>query len=367
MYFGPHVPSAEHVVDLIHMWVGRAGALPLTIKFGWSNRFHPTRKETESNADRSLRIYDALSKYTSRWESLIISLPAGMLAPLSRSDDVPLLRYLSMRIDGYHGCKVPFLSAPRLTTLDIYDLRCKPSKIPTIPWHQLTVLCISEGPSFPTALDLIKCCLRLEKLTISCTFNYDRMDERPCRPRIEHATLREIFVHDRVADTRPFLDSLSLPALKRLSLYGSYSSTLTELFNQSNCELESLSLSDSGFDPDNLQECLEHKSCETLTHLCITTYGSKLVNDELLVRLTCYEGEAEGPLCPNLEQLTFKNFCPWGTSPGVLGRMALSRCVGRPEVKRLQTLDFTARSPLLEEDVELLKCAVLNGLRYRFN
>ena len=162
MYFGFYVPSAEHVADLIHLWIGRAGALPLVIKFGWGRRQLLSEEEYESSVDRSLRIYSALSKYASRWESLQITLPRGAFASFPRSDDMPLLRYLFIRAISDRDSQVSFLSAPRLTTLVTDCLDCKPSEIPTIPWHQLTVLCISDanGPGISIALDLIKCCLR---------------------------------------------------------------------------------------------------------------------------------------------------------------------------------------------------------------
>ena len=357
--FGFHEPSVEHVIDLIHKWIGRAGVLPLqlTINFG----FCWTSKEYESRVERLRRIYNALSKYASRWESLVISMPGNRSPSFPQLDHVPLLRYLSIG-NLFHGCRAPFLSAPRLTTLVISGLQCKTSKIPTIPWRQLTVLHISKATSFSVALDLIKRCPRLEELAISISHD---MVTGPHRPRIEHATLREVsFPHACTIGSRAFLDSLSLPALKRLSLIGTYFE-LTELFNQSNCELEALYLTNFQFNPDEFQECIGHESCKTLTCLYVTNDARReMVNDELLIRLTCYEGEAAEPLCPNLERLTFRSCCTNGTFPGLLGEMVLSRCLGRAGVKQLQTFSFTAISPLPAEDVELLECASLNGLQF---
>jgi len=310
------------------------------------------------------QIYNVLSKYTSRWESLVIYLPSSANDYLPQSADAPLLRYLSIS-NGFS--RVPILSAPRLTTLVIYDLRHEPLTMPTIPWHQLTVLRISQMTSLFIVLNLIKCCHQLEELTLPDVYNSESVWTEA--PRIKHTALRKLEL-SRIIDYGELLDTLSLPALKDLSLAWNVdledqepTSALYDLFNQSNCELESLFLSNAWFDSDEIQRCLEHNSCKTLKFLHLRNdVGGVTVGDKLFARLTCYEGQTEGPLCPGLVDLALDS-CYYTVSPGLIGRMALSRCVGRAECEGLKSLTLIAYLPLSEEDYELTKQARSNGCR----
>ena len=124
----PRVEDQTHtdrIVEFIHTWLRRAGALPLSIYFDCRRVKHTTER----------RLYAALWEYASRWENIAIFLQSPF-ASWSRVEDLPLLH--TLRITGDLNpdrpvWDVPFDSAPRLRILTPPGILTTPTAIPGIP------------------------------------------------------------------------------------------------------------------------------------------------------------------------------------------------------------------------------------------
>jgi hypothetical protein len=280
---------ADCLVEGVRAWLKRSGALPLTIRL-------TVGCVGEVERTTELRICAALSECASRWEHVDISTNIP-LASWPRLGVLPFLHTLRIcrgfRLQG-PTCDIPFDSAPRLRILTLPRIPTTPTSVSSIPWRQLTELVVDEEMTLCMVLEIIKWCDLLELLAIMKVGGPHANSVTPASPRITHRALRIInFTFDQ--DCRPLFESLILPALTTLSLAYKAQSLgktpffmeLIDLFSQSNCELQELSLSDSEFTKLALLECLGHKSCESLTSLRVTNmpwnHFAIMVDDELIM------------------------------------------------------------------------------------
>ncbi|KIL60838.1 hypothetical protein M378DRAFT_42084, partial [Amanita muscaria Koide BX008] len=221
-----------------------------------------------------------------------------------------------------------------------------------IPWDQLTELKIQQGQLPSTFLDIIRHCPRLQSLSFqfadpeewqvpqpSTAVNINTFGvggpEVPSSFPITHDTLRCLRL-DFTSFPHALLESIILPALIELECeclgFDELSSRCPQLlifFTQSNCQLQKLALVRPKFTPNELLECLKHRSCQTLTHLVIGNDLEEMMtmfDKELLVHLTYSEDNKTVPICPKLAELEIY-FCYLlhRFSPDLMGKMIQSR------------------------------------------
>jgi len=246
-----------------------------------------------------------------------------------------------------------------------------PAAISGIPWHQLTGFSIYEEVAFFRVVEIIECCPRLESRSISCSGNLDANIGTPAGLQITQNVLRKIEFW--LPDDCPVFQSLTLPALADIAMYFeenhpvhcSFAMELVDFCSRSKCELEKLTFSCSTMHNLEILECLKHKSCESLTDLCLLNAlhnDIRMVEEELLMRLTYAEDKSEAPLCPKLSSLELVGSYSPAISPGLLGKMVCSRRLCCPEENRLKLFSLTIFEPLDEEDQTLLGTAEEDGL-----
>ncbi|KAF8636172.1 hypothetical protein AX17_003732 [Amanita inopinata Kibby_2008] len=355
----------EDVATFITTWLERSRTLPLTI--------HLEIPEAVSTALVNT-IFKSLCEHALRWESVSIQQPyrACVLPPVG--DELPLLQ--SFKFDYEHGYpdaySLPFTSAPRLTQLRWpYPL---PLGSPSVPWNQLRHIHFRFGLSHYTITEILQNCPELLELDVAVYEITSRGDLLPCKLRILHRRLHRLDI-TIAGDCAPLLDSLTLPALRDLSLliriFPAHDpevihEQLLQLFSRSECTLDKLALLRCPFDTSMLQECFRHGSLATLTELEIEAgdYYQFMFTDDILLNLTCINSPAHGMLLPRLSSLTLC-YCLSG-SPGVLGRMILSRCPATPKEKeerdQLKYFLLVEDSQLHVDDEEDIDIACLRGL-----
>ena len=371
---GEEQTYTDRFIECTHTWLRRAGALPLSIYFSSPPLFHTTEH----------RLYAAIWECASKWEDATICTQVPF-ASWSNLGDLPLLHTLriwgSFDPMGLRG-SVPFDSAPNLRILTLPEIITPPMAISGIPWAQLTEFAVYEDVAFFKVIEIIECCPRLESLILEDIGSPEADSGIPTSLRITHSALRSVdFTF--IQDCRPLLESLTLPALTTLYM-GYYSLEVLEnesfsqenrsffteligLFTRSNCELQELGLYNSPFGQRELLQCLEHRSCETLSCLRVENdfYHEIMVDDELLMRLTFAKDESEARLCPGLSDLLLEKCCSESRSPGLLGEMVWSRRFGCTEASRLWSFGLVVRHSLPEADDALLKQAEEDGLRLK--
>ncbi|KAM6500117.1 hypothetical protein JOM56_003131 [Amanita muscaria] len=235
-----------------------------------------------------------------------------------------------------------------------------PTSVSVIPW--LVDLTIQQTQTISMAVEVIQRYPRLESLSLPVTFDSDRgRSPTSIRSITQHDTLRRLHLY-AVPYVSAVTDRLTLPALTDLSLQAGKGTILSEVeaveadfscsrlvdfFTRSNCGLLELGIRGFGskFGPGDVLECLSHRSCQTLTHLALQAYeqsSPRMVGRELLIRMTYPDVDDDVhhvPLCPKLGHLELiECYHPDGPFSDLLGRMIISRCLGRTRDTKLRLL-----------------------------
>lgn len=371
--------DAEPLAIGIRTWLGRSGTLPLTINFKYC-----ANDDWDLSSQR-WQLFEPLFQCASRWEScLLVGVPKP---PCSQSfGALPVLRKIGIARSDF--TEIPFTSAPCLTSLSLMSLpSTSESSLSAIPWDQLTELRIQQEQLPSTFLDIIRHCPRLQSLSLRLADPEEQVSQPsavvnikalgvggskvPSSFPITHDTLRCLRL-DFTSLPHASLESIILPALIELECecrgFGELSLLCPQLFiffTQSNCQLQTLALIRPKFTPNELLECLQHRSCQTLTHLVVKNDPEEtliMFDEELLVRLTYSEDKKTAPICPKLAQLELY-FCylSYCFSPYLMGKMIQSRCFGRAQGDRLKSLKIKSMYPISAQDHELLWLAEEEG------
>ncbi|KAF8637738.1 hypothetical protein AX17_002613 [Amanita inopinata Kibby_2008] len=351
--------DVEYVAAFITAWLERSGTLPLTI------HLKITYRVAEAYVDA---ILNCSCQYALRLETVYIGYPHYSSVSLLEMRELPLLR------SYHHGPTLldqdhPFASLPRLTQLR-WPGPLSIIEHPSIPWHQLTRLDIASQLSSYTILEMIQNCPELLDLSVHINGGASEDDVLPYRPRVLHKRLRMLDMSNGIKGY--LLDSLTLPALKDLSLLFTehldyYAGTaemikrqLQCLFSRSECTLDKLALYDCGFRAPRFLEFLQHGALSTLTELKVENSRiCQMFTDDILLQLTDTPSGASELLLPKLSLLSLA-LCT-SASPGMLGRMVFSRCCPLKE-NRLKSFLLYARHTD-ESDEDYIDQARQNGLK----
>lgn len=346
----PKSKLMEEAVAMTHIWIGRSGALSLTLSL--------RVKQYGDNRALGEAMLNALLNYELRWEHVgFYDLPI----PPSQLEHMPCLRTLIM--SAFKGTRFPFASCPKLASIR-WRFKSAVSSAP-LPWHRLTHIHLYGYTSTPDMIFVIRSCPKLIDLNVML----DDVDEVP-----ESLESREIVVNKSLRKLdicvfqpcNPLLRRLTLPALTDIRIelpppVMGIQKELLSLFSRSKCKLNRMSLENCGFDDVELLECLKHDSCTDLMDLKISgTYSdSPMFTDSVLLALTDMRPVENNLLLPKLACLLLES-CLDG-SPGKLGTMILSRCTSQDEAVQLKHLNVYSAN-IDEQDVLLLELAKSRGL-----
>ncbi|KAJ7253491.1 hypothetical protein C8J57DRAFT_1473819 [Mycena rebaudengoi] len=216
--------QTERMIDTVHTWLARSGALPLSMSLVVSQSRWPV-------PDASTLLM-ALIRYSLRWKHIRFILPPDQFEPLSSisPEDVPILEKAS--IDGHgnynsdvdHTMMCPRLAFLRTTSLWSASLNARfvspetPIRLELL--RHLSFEVIGGTPLFMTAqstLEILRRCAVLETCTILIIGDLNGPSNLPCR--MEH--LRYLYVSSFGPNgATHFFEALVLPNLRRLEYSG---------------------------------------------------------------------------------------------------------------------------------------------------
>ena len=231
------------LATFIDEWLARAGQLPLNITLC---SVHDIPWPGDS-AKEYLPIFKILNKYSSRWHSFNISIPA-MLHQLLQPDCLPLLEQLRITCKSNEK-NITFPPTPSLNTVEIHPvMNSDYQNYPKIGIHWNTVTHVF--------LETIMSChcfmlLRLNPQLVHCTFHKviddDDGDIEEFHPPI-HSSLTYLSLHHRRSylsvqhGTSQILDNVTLPYLKTLVMFNVIFEPIMAFIYRSGCSLDTLSL-----------------------------------------------------------------------------------------------------------------------------
>ncbi|PFH44937.1 hypothetical protein AMATHDRAFT_51850 [Amanita thiersii Skay4041] len=364
--------TATEFIQHVHSWIKRSGDLPLKLKLDFGYRFEGP--DWHDFADAILAAY---LQYTSRWRSIEISLDDThtntVERMLSNPIHAPRLRSFTLKADDVEddNFHTPEFSFPALTKFGWAPLTHSLAEINHISWHQLTHVDIGVQISFSPAIEIIQRCPKLVSYSVDLKGigDEDPLDLNPS-PKIVHHCLHSL----RLSFTylcEHFFDCLVLPALHTLKIindsddesneYLYHQTELLTLLMRSGCKLEVLELHYSEINPNML---LQHRSCQTLRWLSFKSHRQSALDDVVLRRMTRKAGKNKEKAgknekqqsevmvcCPVLAHLDLEFYVPVST-PGLLGRMILSRCASKGGGVTLNTVNIcTMYLPPLDQEL----------------
>ena len=351
----------DEVTALIHKWMKRSGALPLTLRVeACFISGDPGGFQAMATA-----LLFALSHYSSRWEYVDLCFRACPPIIYPQLGYMPCLRRLCVMAKDSDTAQIP-LSCPQLTRIS-WPFLCTPSPTPSLPWHQLTHIDFGAAMSSLEALLIIRSCPKLTDIRIALNDGLD--GTFPGNIGVVNNNLQklELIVHRTCG---PLLERLTLPALTDICI-DFYRDTdvplrdvheeLLGFFNRSKCKLDRLGLIDCSFGDAALLKCLEHHACASITELGILNlYHTPIMTDTVLFALADSRLGKDDLLLPNLAHLTLQ-MCFDG-SPGILGMMIMSRCMMWVKEDQLQSVDLRFVK-LDKQDLDYIQLAAMQGLR----
>jgi hypothetical protein len=337
--------KGDEVVGFTHMWIRRACELPLTLGL------HIEVELLAVDLDESQAMVDvllgALLHYSSRWEHVQFRIFSFHDITFPQLGHTPCLRSFRMRRTYFWESEIPLSSCPTLTEIS-WPFEYSISSTPILPWHQLTRIIFGATLSSLETLNVIRSCPKLTDLRL-LTGAFDDPDEPLPDEVAVNDSLQTLYLGvSLICDE--LLKRLTLPALTDVTVdFKNVSSSagltrkvhkgLLSFFTRSKCKLDRLQFLCCSFDHATLLECLQLDSCTSLTSLKISCARHiPMLTDPILVALTHsnFLSVDRDMLLPNLSCLSLER-C-FGGSPGILGRMILSRCMGKED--RLQNLDI---------------------------
>ncbi|KAJ7654601.1 hypothetical protein DFH06DRAFT_1474504 [Mycena polygramma] len=297
-----------------------------------------------------IRVFDLLSKHSSRWEELSLGLTVDLVPSLpALRDRIPSLRRLWIqwneeeltRVDSIDG----FQTAPSLLDASVFNeyrsISC------ALPVHQLTRY--ELDCSWQTHRAVLKLAPKLVEVRIDVDFD----DEPWPSPDeiIDLPALRRLHVSDAEV-----LDYVKVPALEGLSLWvGIYTSDLTHLdflLDRSACTMRYLCLTGVP-DVHSITQMLRRLSHLTELAVVVTEAEASSEVDDLISTLTL-DGTSvvEAPqlrslVCGSVDVENYIDFplflemlkSRWNTEGCALQTAALASKVGGPDHATLQGLN----------------------------
>ncbi|KAJ7045765.1 hypothetical protein C8F04DRAFT_448206 [Mycena alexandri] len=336
-------------LDVTSRWLWRSGDLPLELSLCQTN-------ESEGNQELADDVLAAFLQHLPRWKDIRLDIANPMygrsLQP-STSLHAPLLESFHLttcwRLTPNEEIMQDLLRmlevAPRLSSFSVSrlsDLNVSPTSTVAIPWTQLIRLDLGFIPSVSACLSIMSGCPKLE----SCNLVVDpEQGPLPSLP-IVLPVLTSLELHIRAGELASLLDRAVFPALTSITLYvqDAYDNhanwpqtSFADFLSRSKCALARLELHDTGVQPTQFIECLQHEGVRGISELVI--HDSRdwtwdpVITPRLVQLLTLPSGGAPTPtldasesghLLPALRMLDLGKGC-WTCPGGLLSEMIESR------------------------------------------
>lgn len=362
--------STSGLLSLIELWVDRSKNLPLTFSFlqqgTWTDAFpanpgflpilnllisqsHRWRKaaiQYDRLHSPGVRLFDGTASITT------FPVLESMVVTCGAMDEIDIWKIMDT-----------LCHSPRLQSVS-WTVRSE-SLILTLPWAQLTYLCLIKLLRLEQILAILSAGVKLECAElVLCVMPNDP-------PVLQNHIIQKSLVHlklDAGGDLAMLFDFLTMPNLAHLSLDEMHapgsnmipwqSTALLSFLQRSQCRLQDLSLFNLQLDSSGLLSILRYTSPTLMSLQLHPAHGSRCITDEVLLALTYpapnpTSSQPDGDdgsdpvaiLCPHLWDLHFSG--PINTTDGLLAEVMKSRIFFRAHnLQRLVTGGVSMFAPI---------------------
>lgn len=290
--------------DLISMWLGRSGACPLSVSLVWF------AGDSEEEIKLCGTLLEVLVPLCGRWKALDFQVPLKMFKPFIglTVDDVPYLESMSLMdnrtpLDADAVDRWPeslIFAEGAATRLKNFTLTFFSGgiRLPTIPWHQLTVLYLESNIAFffrdaREMLTTLGACTSLTSCTLKFPLShtaslpaYSFLDLPITLPQLQVLCVDgDQHLHNtfHMCNT---LVNICAPRLRRLEILGRSGRpegniapeplcAIKTLLQRSKCPLEKLNVESMTMVPDEFIACL--RLVPTLVELIVHNWSVRVM------------------------------------------------------------------------------------------
>ncbi|KAJ3516484.1 hypothetical protein NLJ89_g1088 [Agrocybe chaxingu] len=331
----------------VEEWLRRSAPHPLCLSIACG-------REPKMDEPTALAIVHSTLRFSSRWDSLDLTLPPLYLARFLASTDVPMLQSIGIKIvDASGGLsselweRSELLKAPKLRKLVAPCLSNSPARLP-LNWMQLTALSffslrLQGVVNLPNILQALEQCTQLSSLSLSFGdrrgYSPDHQTPSTNPVVVSLPYLEKLFIGDGAHDLTRLFQVLETPLLRKFT----YTTTEKAYHAPPSFEILSSFLSRTpgvrklAIDPKHLtrDEFVEVlRQCPHLRFLKTSEHyqcpddcknDSKLINGKLL-ELFAGTHPTEPGICPELEEIEWR-YCS-GFSDDEMLKFVVSKCGG---------------------------------------
>ncbi|KAJ7178371.1 hypothetical protein C8R43DRAFT_455689 [Mycena crocata] len=337
-----HSGRAFPPLNVASKWLQRSGDLPLELLLCQTN-------ESEGNQDIADDMLALYMRYLTRWRDVRLDIAnptygrslqpsADLHAPLLETFHLTTCWRLTPNEEIMQDLLKMLEVAPMLSSFSVSrlsDLDVAPNNTVAIPWTQLTRLDLGFIPSVSACLSIMSGCPKLE----SCNLIVDPQEGPLPTVAIVLPALTSLELHIRAGELAALLDCAIFPALKNFTLYvqDAYDNhahwpqtSFVDFLTRSKCNLSRLEVHDTGVQPTQFIECLQHESVRGIAELVVHDNRDwtwdPVITPQLVQLLTVAPdaSDASGCFLPALSTLNLGKGC-WTCPNGLLSDMIESR------------------------------------------
>ncbi|KIM36375.1 hypothetical protein M413DRAFT_31789 [Hebeloma cylindrosporum] len=344
---------------LLHEWLGRSGALPLTVYFHTDFGREPLYSDIKAQNALQAAIgsaIDTLNLHSGRWRSLHITASSDAIKRLSCPTILDQLTSLELVITDFSS-PADFMTESELNVTHL-KLICFPLTSINVRWDMVTHATISEVV-LNEALELLR---RASNLQYYCVSLSGRRETDPVIP-VVNPQLRSLDLWGPHFGT--LLSEITLPSLEEWTQdmsRGRPLETMQSFVERSRCRIKMLNLSSPVLVSRALHPLLQKlPSVERIRlHFWITETDEDASIDDILIRIFVSgpENRTPEPFLPHLQLLEWKSS---GSPP--LSWDLLPIFYSKNNRRSLKLKTFAHESQITNKDAfELLRLEEKEGL-----
>ncbi|KAJ7782563.1 hypothetical protein DFH07DRAFT_326183 [Mycena maculata] len=345
-------PRAAHV-SMVELWIERSCNSPLSINLRQTDPKSCLSLTTSAEHELTDNIFALLVPHIHRWHTVdlvfrtdvqksLLSLPA---------DAAVALEHVALHTASWDKTSAESLQSALYLRPSLRSVHFMPaSNQQHVPWKQLTQIEAEPECTLETCLGILAACPALSSARFTCSADPD-WAHTPFNHTEQYLTLPDLVdvsIKASRVDLTPFLNRLTLPALRSLTLQYCHvprampdHQSLHSLLERSSCALEAFALHETARmrDDDRQISYLQSPRMASLTDLELHVDMT-----ERIVNFLTYSANDEDHWLPNLTEITLRDYRGEHISDDVLTRMLLSR---------LASVDSAPSSPAFLRSADL--------------
>lgn len=325
-------PRAAHI-SMVQLWIERSRNFPLSINLRQTDPKSCLSVPTSTEHGLTDEIFALLVPQLHRWHTVdfVFRMDAQLSLLSLPGDGAVALEHVALNTNSWDTTSAETLQSALYSRPSLRSIHFMPgSKQEHIPWSQLTHLQADPECTLDTCLSILASCPALSSAIFTCSADPD-WAHTPFHHSEQYLALPALVDMSITAsrmDLTPFLNRLTLPALRALTLDYRHvprvmpdHQSLHTLLERSSCALETFTLHETA----RMRDDARHIAFLHSPHMASLTDLELHIDmtEKIVEFLTCADADADS--LPNLTYMALRDCRGEHISDDALGRMLSSR------------------------------------------